>query len=97
MAWKIRLEPTSDVVTIPLDDNYPRHTLRIGRDVDSIVRDDIGLLLGKYKDVFAFDPFEIPGIAVDIMQHRLNVDPNHRPVIKKKRHLGEERSDVMRW
>ena len=26
------------------------------------------------------------------MQHRLNVEPSHKPVIQKRRHLGEERS-----
>jgi len=34
----------------------------------------------------------MPGIAPDIMQHSLNVDPSHKPVIQKRRHLGAERN-----
>jgi len=36
----------------------------------------------------------MPGIAPKIMQHKLNVDPSHKPVIQKWRHLGVERSSA---
>ena len=34
----------------------------------------------------------MPGIAPTITEHRLNVDPHHRPVIQKKRHMGPEKA-----
>jgi len=34
----------------------------------------------------------MPGITLDVMQHRLIVDSSHRSVIQKRRHLGTERS-----
>jgi len=34
----------------------------------------------------------MPGIAPDVMENRLNVDPSHKPVVQKSRHLGVERS-----
>ena len=49
-------------------------------------------VLRAYKDVFTFGPKKMPGIAPTIMEHRLNVDPPHRPVIQKKRHMGLERA-----
>ena len=51
-------------------------------------------LLLLYRDVFRFGPEEIPGIAPTVMEHRLNVDPIHRPVVQKKRHIGPERAVV---
>jgi len=30
----------------------------------------------------------MPGIALDIMQHRLNDNSSHKPTIQKRRHLG---------
>jgi len=84
------LELTSNVITIPLDDSCHERNVRIGKDHDLLVRDDIVCVIGQYKDVFAFDPFEMSGIAPDVMQHRLSVDPNQKPVIKKRRHLGAE-------
>jgi len=32
------------------------------------------------------------GITPTVMEHWLNVDPHHRPVIQKKRHIGPERA-----
>ena len=49
-------------------------------------------LLREYKDVFAFGPEEIYGINPAIMEHRLNIDPAHKLVIHKKRHIGPERA-----
>jgi len=51
--------------------------------------------LRQYQDVFAFEPSEMAGITLDVMQHRLNVEPSHKPVIQKRRHLGAERSVVV--
>jgi len=38
-----------------------------------------------------FGPEEMPGIALNVMEHWLNMDPRHKPVIQKKRHMGPER------
>ena len=56
-------------------------------------RQSLFSLLQDYKDVFAFGPKEMPGIAPTVMENRLNVGPYHKPVIqKKKRHIGPERA-----
>ena len=49
-------------------------------------------LLQEYRDVFAFGLEEMPGIAPTVIEHRLNVDPLHRPIVQKKRHMGPERA-----
>ena len=46
----------------------------------------------EYRDVFAFGPSEMPGIAATVMEHHLNADPRHKPVVQKKRHMGPERA-----
>jgi len=56
-------------------------------------RAPIGLLL-EYYDIFAFGPKEMSGINPSIMKHRLNVDPAHKPLVKKKRHMGPKRATV---
>jgi len=83
---------TFNVVTIPLDDNCLERIVRIGKDLDPFMRDDIVRLLGQYKEVFTFDSFEMPGIAPDIVQPRLNVNPSHKPIIQTIRNLGTKRS-----
>ena len=51
-------------------------------------------LLREFKDVFEFEPKEMSGITPTVMAHRLNVDPRHRPIILKKRHIRSERVAV---
>ena len=83
-----RPEPTVEIEEIPLDDNRPDRVVRVGHSLAPTVKEAIVTLLRQYQDVFAFEPSEMPGIAPEIMQHKLNVDPSHRPVIQKRRHLG---------
>ena len=45
-------------------------------------------LLQKYLELFAFGPDEMPGIDPAVMEYRLNMDPTHKLVIQKKRHMG---------
>jgi len=49
-------------------------------------------LLWEYKDVFMFGTEKMPNISPTAMEHWLNVDPHHRPVIQKKRHMGSKRA-----
>ena len=34
----------------------------------------------------------MPGIAPSVMEHRLNINPHHKPIIQKKCHMGPERA-----
>ena len=36
-------------------------------------------------DVFAWDPYEVPGVDPDYILHRLNIDPHSKPVQQKVR------------
>ena len=36
----------------------------------------------------------MPGITPTVMEHQMNVDPHHKPVIQQKRHMGSERVTV---
>lgn len=49
-------------------------------------------LLQEYRDVFAFVPEEMPDIDPTVMEHKLNVNPTHNPIVQKKRHIGPERA-----
>ena len=53
---RLRLEPTSEVVSLPLDPTCLEQTVQIGKELDPTIRDRLFELLKQYKDVFAFDP-----------------------------------------
>ncbi|XXG59270.1 hypothetical protein AAC387_Pa04g1380 [Persea americana] len=47
------------------------------------------------KEVFAWTPYEMPGIDPAVMCHKLNVDPNHKPVIQKARRTGVPQTEAV--
>ena len=86
------LEPTSEVVPVPLDPSCTEQIVQVGKDLNPIIKDGITKLLEQYKDVFAFDRSEMPGLSPRRMEHKLCVDPSQKPVIQKRRYLRAERS-----
>ena len=87
-----RSEATDAVEHIPLEEERPERTVQLGHDITATDRQSLVSLLLEYKDVFAFGPEEMPGIAPNMMEHWLNVDPRHKPIIQKRRHMGSERA-----
>ena len=42
------------------------------------------LLLVQNVDVFAWSSYEVPGVDLEFIVHRLNVDPSYPPPLKKQ-------------
>ena len=87
---QFRPEVEDAVEHIHLEEEWPEHMVHLGRGIAALERQTIVCLLQEYKDIFAFGPSEMPGIAATVMEHRLNVDPRHKLIIQKKRHMGPE-------
>ncbi|KAL0320165.1 UNVERIFIED_CONTAM: hypothetical protein Sradi_5278000 [Sesamum radiatum] len=49
----------------------------------------------KNSNMFAWIPFDFQGIDPEVIVHRLNVDPQARPIKQKKRPLEVERNQVI--
>lgn len=77
---------------LPLDQRRLDCTVKIGQKMAKEIRNALVGHLRGYKDVFAFDPEEMPGISLVIIEHRLNVDPADKLVTQKKRQIGPKRS-----
>uniref|UniRef100_A0A2N9G704 Uncharacterized protein n=1 Tax=Fagus sylvatica TaxID=28930 RepID=A0A2N9G704_FAGSY len=52
------------------------------------LRDGLTALLMEYFDVFAWNPYEAPGVDPAFTCHSLNVDPLIRPVVQKGRRIS---------
>ncbi|XXG69612.1 hypothetical protein AAC387_Pa06g2428 [Persea americana] len=52
-------------------------------------------LLLENKEVFAWTPYEMPGIDPVVTCHKLNVDPNHKPVIQKARRTEAPQTEAV--
>ena len=54
------------------------------------------LLLVKNVDVFAWSPYEVPGVDPEFIVHRLNVDPSFPPKKKKPRRSARKHIEAVK-
>ena len=54
------------------------------------------LLLIQNVDVFAWSPYEVPGVNPEFIMHKLNVDPSFPPKKQKPRRSAKEHMEVIR-
>ena len=47
-------------------------------------------------DVFAWSLYEVPGVDLEFIVHRLNVDPSFSPKKQKSRRLAKEHVEAVR-
>lgn len=80
---------------VALEENRPERSVKIGLEISKQTWEELIILLREYKDVFAFTVEEMLGIDPSVVTHRLNVDPNHRPLKQKKGNLGVERNKAV--
>lgn len=60
------------------------------------LRAKITQFLQKNKDIFAWPTLDLKDFRPEIVEHRLNVLPNGRPVIQNKRNFGPKKDAVIR-
>ena len=54
------------------------------------------LFLIQNVDVFAWSPYEVPGVDPKFIVHKLNVDPSFPPKKQKPRRSAKEHVEAMR-
>ena len=60
-------------------------TTRIGTTLSPEMRAKLFQFLKENLDVFALSHEDMPGIAPEIIQHKLNVNPDRKPIQQKRR------------
>ena len=86
-----RSGPMEDLVSISLNDGNEEYMVKISSSLGKEIRTQLIDFLQKNADVFAWVPTDMPGIDAEVMEHRLAVDPKHRPTKKKVRSYAPER------
>uniref|UniRef100_A0A2N9GAT2 RNA-directed DNA polymerase n=1 Tax=Fagus sylvatica TaxID=28930 RepID=A0A2N9GAT2_FAGSY len=52
-------------------------------------------ILISNRDVFAWLVYNAPGVSPDLACHSLNIGPEHRPIVQKRRKLAPERATIV--
>jgi hypothetical protein len=64
---------------IDIGDGDKQRPTFISANLDSSFREELIKLLKEYKDCFAWDYSEMPGLDRSIVEHRLPIKPGFRP------------------
>jgi len=70
----------------------PEKKIKIGADLDPTTEAAIRRVLRTNIASFAWSARDMPGIDPDILCHRLNINPQSKPRIQRRRRLNEEKS-----
>ncbi|XP_072077907.1 uncharacterized protein [Arachis hypogaea] len=82
--------PTDELEKVQLDNNVNHYT-HISSSLLSGTKQKITSLLRRNADLFAWTPADMPGIDPNLICHKLQINPNARPVSQKKRNMGDEK------
>ena len=94
-TWMIE-EKNSEVVkaleTIELVEGESTKVTKVGTGLDPSMKGEIVKFLKENLDVFAWNHEDMPGISKNIIQHRLNVNLERKPIQQRRRVFTFERN-----
>ncbi|XP_022764236.1 uncharacterized protein LOC111309440 [Durio zibethinus] len=85
------IEPHQEVVDlVNLGDEENKKEVRIGTSLTSEDRRRLADLLREFVDIFAWSYQDMPGLSTEIVEHRLPLKPECKPVQQKLRRMKPE-------
>ena len=85
MIKEENLEAIQALETIELVEGEPTKVTKVGTSLDPSMKGEIGKFLKENLVVFVWRHEDMPGISNDIIQHRLNVNLERKPVQQRRR------------
>jgi ribonuclease HI len=77
------------------DSSTPEKFFLIGSNLSPADRECLLRVLIDNQDIFAWSVYDAPGVSSDLASHSLNIKPEHRPVVQKRRKLAPERATIV--
>ncbi|XXG81436.1 hypothetical protein AAC387_Pa09g2071 [Persea americana] len=84
-----------DLTKVNIDPADPDRFFLVGSQLPETEKIELLNLLEENKAVFAWTPYEMPGIDPAVICHELKVDPNHKPVLQKPRRTGIPQAEAV--
>ena len=74
----------------------PERFFQVGSELPEPEKSALINFLRRNEDVFAWDPYEAPGVDSDLIRHHLNVNPAIPPKKQSPRRPSKEHADTVR-
>ena len=89
-------KPAEDLVPISLYPDEPEKVTFVGVSLPKDLKVEFVKFLRNNRDVFAWIAADMPGIDPSYMTHKLNVNPDRKPIQQNKRTFAPERQEAIR-
>ena len=83
--------PVEELTEIQVDPNEPSRVVKISKGLKKKLAQQLTKFLSLNQDVFTWTHVDMIGIHPGVMCHRLNIDPQAKPVCQKRRVLDADR------
>uniref|UniRef100_A0A2N9FBS8 Uncharacterized protein n=1 Tax=Fagus sylvatica TaxID=28930 RepID=A0A2N9FBS8_FAGSY len=87
---KLRFPTKDGVMELNGDQVTAKHSKLSAVDRELLLQ----ILIGNW-DIFAWSVYDAPGVSPDLACHSLNIGPEHRPIVQKRRKLAPERATIV--
>ena len=77
-------EKVEALETVELVDGEPMKTTRVGTTMSADTTKKLVQFLKENLDIFAWSHKDMPGISIEIIQHKLDVDPEKKSVQQRR-------------
>ena len=84
------------MVPIPLYTEEPEKVTYVGALIQEELKQELVKFLRNNRDVFAWTTADMPGIDPLFMTHKLNMNPERKPIKQKKRNFTLERQEAIK-
>nr|XP_017233146.1 PREDICTED: uncharacterized protein LOC108207198 [Daucus carota subsp. sativus] len=91
-----RDKPAEDLIPIPLYIEEPEKVTYVGALLQEDLKQELVKFLRNNRDVFSWTAADMPGIDPLFMTHKLNVNPERKPIKQKKRNFVPERQEAIK-
>lgn len=75
---------------------YPEKQVRIGQQMHPGTWEAVEQVLKENHDMFAWQPEDMVGIDPRIVMHKLNIQPDAKPVQQQRRRFGAQQDEIIR-
>lgn len=87
---------TVDTISILVDATGPTKELKIGKQLNPVIKEPLISFLKENVDIFAWSHEDMVGIDPKMMCHRLNINPEKKAVGQNRRAISGERAVALK-
>uniref|UniRef100_A0A2N9FYE8 Uncharacterized protein n=1 Tax=Fagus sylvatica TaxID=28930 RepID=A0A2N9FYE8_FAGSY len=84
------------LVLVSVAEDEAQRQFLIGDSLSEEHRTRLLTLLKEYQDIFAWTPYEAPGVDSEFVCHALNVSPEYKPIVQRARRTAPQHAEAVR-